>query len=105
MTIWSAYQHFEEASKGSIEVGKLADFVVLSENPLEVEPQTLHSLTVLETIKGGESIYRRSEDGAAAVQAPPLGVSMAQGAMAGKSCPLRCRWLLRPGPGAHLPCA
>ena len=79
MTIWSAYQHFEEASKGSIEVGKLADFVVLSENPLEVEPQTLHSLTVLETIKEGESIYQRSEDDAAAAQvAPPLGVSMAQ---------------------------
>jgi predicted amidohydrolase YtcJ len=78
MTLWSAYQHFEEDSKGSIEVGKLADFVVLSENPLEVAPQTLHSLTVLETIKEGESIYQRSEDGTAAVQAPPLGVSMAQ---------------------------
>ena len=58
MTIWAAHQHFEEATKGSIEVGKLADFVVLSDNPLSVDPETLAALKVVETIKEGASIYR-----------------------------------------------
>jgi len=58
MTIWAAHQHFEEASKGSIEVGKLADFVVLSDNPMSVDPETLAALKVVETIKEGASIYR-----------------------------------------------
>ncbi|MEG0921050.1 MAG: amidohydrolase [Comamonas sp.] len=57
-TLWSAYQHFEEASKGSIDVGKLADFAVLSGNPLTVEPHQLASLKVVETIKQGRTVYR-----------------------------------------------
>ncbi|HEV7266482.1 MAG TPA: amidohydrolase [Falsiroseomonas sp.] len=60
MTIWAAHQHFEEADKGSIEVGKLADFVVLSDNPMSVDPETLAGLQVVETIKEGASIYRAS---------------------------------------------
>ncbi|MEE4145954.1 MAG: amidohydrolase [Halieaceae bacterium] len=59
MTLWPAWQHFEEDTKGSIEVGKLADFVLLSDNPLEVPPEQLAELEVLETIKEGKSIYRR----------------------------------------------
>lgn len=58
MTIWPAVQYFEEASKGSIEPGKLADFVVLSDNPLTVKPEELIALKVVETIKEGKSIYR-----------------------------------------------
>ena len=58
MTIWAAHQHFEEATKGSIEVGKLADFVVLSDNPMSVDPEALAALKVVETIKEGASIYR-----------------------------------------------
>lgn len=57
-TIWSAYQHFEENQKGSIEVGKLADFAVLSANPLTVDPMTIKDIEVVETIKEGKSIYR-----------------------------------------------
>jgi predicted amidohydrolase YtcJ len=40
ITLWAAYQHYEEATRGSIEVGKLADFVVLDKNPHSI-PQPL----------------------------------------------------------------
>lgn len=61
MTLWPAWQHFEEGSKGSIEVGKLADLVVLSDNPTTVPKDQLDDLKVLETYKEGVSIYKRSE--------------------------------------------
>ena len=60
MTIWPAYQHFEEDTKGSIEVGKVADLVILSDNPMTVEPAKIIDIKVLETIKGGKSIYKRA---------------------------------------------
>ncbi|HUH37274.1 MAG TPA: amidohydrolase family protein, partial [Spongiibacteraceae bacterium] len=59
ITLDAAYQYFEEAEKGSISVGKLADLVLLSDNPLTMAPDTLASdLKVLETIKAGRTIYR-----------------------------------------------
>ena len=61
MTIWSAWQHFEEKIKGSIEAGKLADFVILSENPLTTPEDKLADIKVLETIKEDKSIYKRSD--------------------------------------------
>lgn len=60
-TLWSAYQHFEEQTKGSLEVGKLADFAVLDGNPLTVEPLKIADIKVLETIKEGKTVYRRDE--------------------------------------------
>jgi len=57
MTIWPAWQHFEEHKKGSVEVGKLADFVVLSEDPTAVDPETLDTLKVLKTIKEGTVVF------------------------------------------------
>ena len=58
LTIWGAYQHFEEQTKGSLEVGKVADFVVLSADPFAVNIEDLDELTVVETIKAGTSIYK-----------------------------------------------
>ena len=58
MTIWPAYQHFEENTKGSIQVGKIADLVILSDNPLTIEPAKLITMKVVETIKDGKSIYQ-----------------------------------------------
>ncbi|WP_170452590.1 amidohydrolase [Ruegeria arenilitoris] len=57
MTIWPAWQHFEEDQKGSIEVGKLADFVILSDDPTAVDPETLAQLRVVTTIKEDAVIF------------------------------------------------
>jgi predicted amidohydrolase YtcJ len=57
MTIWPAWQHFEEKDKGSIEPGKLADFVILSDDPSAIDPETLAELQVRVTIKEDEVIY------------------------------------------------
>jgi len=61
MTLWAAYQHFEEDSKGSIEVGKLADFVVLSQDPRAVAPEQLEHLQVVTTIKEGRVVYASAD--------------------------------------------
>ncbi len=78
MTIWPAYQHFEEQTKGSIEVGKLADFVILSKDPTAVDPETLDQLQVTETIKEGTTVFalaaqatRSAETGASPARRGP----------------------------------
>jgi predicted amidohydrolase YtcJ len=58
VTIDAAWQVFQEDSRGSLEVGKYADLVVLSGNPLE-EPLTLRELVVEQTFIGGATVYRR----------------------------------------------
>ncbi len=61
MTILAAAQYDETATKGSIEPGKLADFVILSDNPLKIDPMKIKDIRVLETIKEGKTIYRADQ--------------------------------------------
>jgi predicted amidohydrolase YtcJ len=56
-TIGPAYQFFEERDKGSLEVGKLADFVILDRNPLAEPPESLRTIGVVETIKEGVTVF------------------------------------------------
>lgn len=58
MTIWAAEQYGEQASKGSLEIGKLADLVILDRNPLAVDKMAIKDIRVVETIKEGKTIYR-----------------------------------------------
>jgi len=58
-TLSGAYASFEERLKGSIEVGKLADMVVLSADPTVVSPEELKEIRVEKTIIGGEVVWER----------------------------------------------
>jgi predicted amidohydrolase YtcJ len=57
-TLNEAYASFEEDVKGSIEEGKLADFVMLSEDIFEIDPKRIGEVEVVMTILGGEEVYR-----------------------------------------------
>ena len=61
MTLWPAFQHFEDQNKGSLVVGKLADLVILDKNPLTEDSMDLLSIRVLETIKEGRTVYMAPE--------------------------------------------
>ena len=61
VTINAAWQIHEDASKGSLSVGKLADLVVLDANPLTVDPMALANIRVLATIKEGQLIFGEVE--------------------------------------------
>lgn len=58
ITINAAYQYHEEYDKGSIAVGKLADLVILDQNPLTIDPKKLRELKVVETIKEGQTLFK-----------------------------------------------
>ena len=59
MTIWPAYQHFEEQQKGSLAVGKVADLVILDKNPLQTPVAELKNIQVMKTIKAGVTVFQR----------------------------------------------
>ena len=61
MTIWAAEQYGEEASKGSLEPGKLADLVILDRNPLTVDPTTIKDIRVMQTIKENVPVWTREK--------------------------------------------
>ncbi len=60
LTIDAAYQYGEEASKGSIVTGKLADLAILDSNPTKVDAAKIKDIKVNETIKGGKTVYKRA---------------------------------------------
>ncbi|WP_319523849.1 amidohydrolase family protein [uncultured Desulfosarcina sp.] len=57
ITADAAWQNFEEDRKGTLEKGKLADLVVLSDDPLGVDPIAIKNIRVVQTIKEGETVY------------------------------------------------
>lgn len=59
VTINAAYEYFEEDTKGSIKEGKRADLVILDQCPMDVAPECIKDIQVLETIKDGKCIYRK----------------------------------------------
>ena len=59
VTIWGAEQFGEQASKGTIAVGKQADLVVLTDNPVTMDPTRINEVVVLETIKDGKTVWVR----------------------------------------------
>ena len=61
MTKWAAYANFEEDEKGSIEVGKMADFVLLTNDIMVLNDSELLATEVLATFVGGEMVYQRKQ--------------------------------------------
>jgi predicted amidohydrolase YtcJ len=61
MTIWGAFANFEEKEKGSIEVGKFADFIVLENDIMKCEIEKVPSIKVLSTFVNGEKVFEKKE--------------------------------------------
>ena len=61
MTKWAAYANFEEDVKGSIEVGKVADFVLLTNDIMVLNDSEILATEVLATFLGGEMVYQRKQ--------------------------------------------
>ncbi len=59
MTIWAAKSNFEEKEKGSLEKGKLADFIILDKDLLKMNENEILQTIVLKTFVGGEKVYER----------------------------------------------
>ena len=58
ITLWPAMASFEEMNKGSIEVGKSADFVLLDTDIMKCNAGDILKAKVLKTVLGGEVVYR-----------------------------------------------
>ena len=57
ITTWAAWQYHEEDAKGSLEPGKLADMVILEDNPLTVAPEEIKDIPILATLVGNKVVY------------------------------------------------
>ena len=58
-TISAAYASFEESIKGSLEPGKLADFVILDQDITTISPEKIREVKVLKTVVGGRAVFER----------------------------------------------
>ncbi|MFD1020224.1 amidohydrolase [Thalassobacillus hwangdonensis] len=63
MTIWGARLNFEEEEKGSIEIGKAADFAVLDQDPTTCDPMEIKDIEVEATYIDGKCVFSRAELG------------------------------------------
>ncbi|MPR35653.1 amidohydrolase [Salmonirosea aquatica] len=59
MTIWAARANFEDKTRGSIEKGKFADFVMLEKDIMKIPLPEIRKVNVLRTVVGGESLYTK----------------------------------------------
>lgn len=60
MTIWAAYGSFEENEKGSLEAGKMADFIITNQDLMTVPEDQILKTEVLQTWIGGEKVYQKN---------------------------------------------
>ena len=61
ITIWAAKSNFEESEKGSLEKGKLADFVILDKDLMTADATGVLSTSVISTYVGGEKVYQKKQ--------------------------------------------
>ena len=59
MTIWAAYSNFEDSFKGSIEIGKFADFVILTKDIMKVPEEEITNVDVVATIVNGSIVFQK----------------------------------------------
>jgi predicted amidohydrolase YtcJ len=59
MTIWAAKANFEENEKGSLEKGKLADFIILDKDIMTINAEEILNTSVLATYINGEKVYQK----------------------------------------------
>jgi predicted amidohydrolase YtcJ len=62
LTIWAAYAAFEEDQKGTLEVGKLADFIVIDRDIMTCPPADIPATKVLRTVIGGETVFLAGQE-------------------------------------------
>lgn len=75
-TIWTAYGQFEENSKGSLEAGKLADFVIIDRDYMKCPANEIKDIQALTTVLGGEPVYQKDTTKASVIwQGVPISFS------------------------------
>jgi Predicted metal-dependent hydrolase with the TIM-barrel fold len=84
-TIWAAYGQFEDDIKGSLEAGKLADFVVIDRDYMKCPANELKDIQALTTVLGGEVVYQKDRSTASVIwQGVPMSFSIAPKNIEGK---------------------